>query len=125
MTRSSGLVIRDVGEPPLTVYRIVRSDNVEDPVFVNSLRSHYEVKAEPRNVEKRSAALHMGISVFMTREQAMQTANKWPAIGGFVVQLELSGGHGFNVADTGGAGHLTLWADPVKLARVAGDISSV
>lgn len=114
-----------MGDSPLTVYRIVRSDNVEDPVFVNSLRSHYEMKAEPRYIEKRAASIHMGLSVFMTRAQAAETAKKWPAIGTFVAQLELTAGHGFNFADTAGPGHLTLWADPVKLARVAGDITSV
>jgi hypothetical protein len=125
MAVSPGLVIHDVGESPVTVYRIVRSENVEDPVFVNSLRSHYEMKAEPRHVEKRAASLHMGLSVFLTLERAIETARKWPAIGSFVARLDLSAGHGFNFADTGAPGHLTLWADPVKLARIAGDITSV
>ncbi len=107
------------------VYRIVRSYNVEDPVFINSLRSHYEMQAQPRNIEKRAASIHMGLSVYTTLEQAAETARKWPVIGSFVAQLELSAGHGFNFADTGPPGHLTLWADPVKLARTAGDISSV
>lgn len=125
MTPDPGLVIHDVGATPLTVYRIVRSYNVEDPVFVDSLRSHFEMKAEPRYIEKRAASIHMGLSVFMTREQAAATARKWPAIGTFVAHLELTAGHGFNFADTAGPGHLTLWADPVKLARVAGEITSV
>jgi hypothetical protein len=27
----------------LTVYRVVRSDNPDDPVFLNSMKSHYEL----------------------------------------------------------------------------------
>src|ERR1700683_3805423 len=80
MAGSPGLVIHDAGESPVTVYRVVRSENLEDPVFVNSLRSHSEMKAEPRHVEKRAASLHMGLSVFLMREQATETARKWPAI---------------------------------------------
>jgi hypothetical protein len=119
------LAISEIGSGGLEVFRVVRTDNPEDPVLLNSLRSHFALEMPPRRIERRSAALHMGISVYLSRDRAAETARRFPAIGGFVAALRLTMGHGFNVAHTGPPGHLTLWGDPVKLARVAGDISSV
>ena len=119
------LAISTIGPNGLDVFRVVRSDNPEDPVFVNSLRSHYELERPPRRIEGRSAALHMGLSVFVSRERAAETAKRFPAIGGFVARLQLTAGHGFDFAFTGPPGHLTLWADPVKLAPTAVDITTV
>jgi hypothetical protein len=67
----------------------------------------------------------MGISVYLTPEQAMHTARAWPKLGEFVARLSLSEGHGFNYASTGHRGHLTLWADPVKLRVATDDIVAV
>jgi hypothetical protein len=52
------------------VYRIVRSGEPEDPVFVNSLQSNYELGAEPRHVERTSTAIHMGISAYLSKRAA-------------------------------------------------------
>jgi hypothetical protein len=43
----------------LDMFRIVRSRNTEDPVFLNSLRSHYALSEEPRKVEREWAVLHL------------------------------------------------------------------
>jgi hypothetical protein len=106
----------------LSVFRIVRSEYSDDPVFLNSLRSHYELGEEPRKVERRSAALHMGISVYLDRGDAVGTAQRWPKLGDYTARLDLEAGKGFNYAQTG---HLALWADPIKLSSVLVDIESV
>lgn len=83
-------------DPPLDVHRIVRSfhADVDDPVFVNSFRSHYELGGEPRGVERSSTAIHMGISVYLSLDAAVQTALKWSKIGEYVAHVELTSGQG-------------------------------
>jgi hypothetical protein len=66
----------------LAVFRIVRSEYADDPVFLNSLRSNYELGDEPRKVERQSTAIHMGISVHLDRADAVGTAQRWPKLGG-------------------------------------------
>jgi hypothetical protein len=123
--RSRVSVLEIAPGPGIEVFRIVRSGNTEDPVFLNSLRSHYELSKEPRKVERRWTIMHMGISVYWTSERATETALTWPKLGCYIACLELSPDMGFNYAHTGHAGHLTLWADPVKLRDVATDIEIV
>ena len=108
-----------------SVFRIVRSEYPDDPVFLNSLRSHYELSEPPRKVERESTVIHMGISVHLTREDAAGTAQRWPKLGDHTARLDLRGGMGFNYAHTAMPGHLTLWADPVKLRSVLVDIEPV
>lgn len=109
----------------LSVFRIVRSDNLDDPVFLNSLRSHYELSEEPRRVERESTAIHMGISTYMERGDAVGTAQRFTKLGDYTARLELRPGMGFNYALTGLPGHVTLWADPIKLRGVVVDIVPV
>jgi hypothetical protein len=106
----------------IEVFRIVRSHDFDDPGFLDSLRSHYELSREPRKVERRWTVIHMGISVYTTQEQAIATARMWPKLGDYVTRIELEAGLGFNLARTGHKGHLTLWAEPVKLRDAAADI---
>jgi hypothetical protein len=107
------------------VFRIVRSDSTDDPVFLNSLRSHYELSEEPRKVERRSTVIHMGISVYVNSNDAVRTARRWPRLGDYVAHLELRSDMGFNFAHTGQPGHLTIWGEPVKLRDAAVDIETV
>jgi hypothetical protein len=86
---------------PLEVFRIVRSDETEDPVLVNSFKSHYELSDEPRGVERKSAVIHMGISMYSEEHVARGTAQKFDKLGGFVARLQLGVGRGFNFAHTG------------------------
>jgi hypothetical protein len=109
----------------ISVFRIVRSGYRDDPVFLNSLRSNYEMGDEPRKVERESTAVHMGISVHLDRSDAVGTAKRWPKLGDYTARLDLTAGRGFNYAPTGPPGHLTLWADPVKLQDVLVDIEPV
>ncbi len=92
----------------LTVFRIVRSRIENDPVLINSFKSHYEMRKPPRKVEHDSAVLHMGISVFTTRATAAGVANRFPILGEYTARLDLQYGHGLNYAATGPNGHLAL-----------------
>ncbi len=108
-----------------TVYRIVRGADRSAPAVLDSLRSHYERGAPPRGYERRLAVIHMGLSVFSTREAAGAMALKWPAIGMFVAELELEPGNGFCIARTGQPGHRTLWGRPLQLLGSIADILHV
>lgn len=110
------------GADPLRVFRIVRSDHADDPVLLNSLRSHYELSEPPRRVERSSTVIHMGISTYISFERARDTSRRWPRIGEYVAELALEHGFGFNYAHTGHVGHLTVWGDPVKLLATVVDI---
>jgi hypothetical protein len=110
---------------PVEVFRIVRSDDPEDPVFLNSLRSHYEMSEPPRRVERSSTAIHMGISVYLEAHMAHSTGRRFERLGGYVAQLSLAHGYGFNFAHTGHPLHLTVWADPVKLLAAVADIEPI
>jgi hypothetical protein len=99
----------------LQVFRIVRSEVEDDPALENSFRSHYELAWKPRGPERSSAVLHMGISVHVNSADAEGTARRFRKIGGYVAQLVLRPGNGFNYAHTAQPGHLTVWGDPLKL----------
>jgi hypothetical protein len=109
----------------VTVFRIVRSDNRDDPVLLNSFRSNYELGDEPRKVERSSAVIHMGISSYVDEGVARGTAQRWPKLGDFVAEVRLRPDQGFNFAHTGHPLHLTVWGDPVKLKDAVVDIQSV
>ena len=106
---------------PVTAFRIVRSDLVDDPVFLNSLRSHYELGEEPRRVERSSTVIHMGISAYLDEATAHGTAERFPKLGDFVAEIRLRPTNGFNFAHTGHPRHLTVWGDPVKLQEAVVD----
>jgi hypothetical protein len=129
MSRTAGpgriTVVTLYPDQTLDVFRIVRSNSVEDPAFVNSLRSNYELTEPPRRVEREFTVIHMGISVYTDGDSAYGTARAWPKLGDFVARLRLVHGPGFNFAHTGHRQHLTLWADPVKLSQTVVDISPV
>lgn len=109
----------------ITVWRIVRSDNPDDPVFLNSLRSHYELGDDPRGVERSSAIIYMGISAYVDEAAAHGTAQKWDKLGDFIAEIRLRAGNGFNFAHTGQPLHLTIWGHPVKLQDAVVDIQPV
>ena len=109
---------------PITVYWIVRSDNLDDPVFLSSLRSNYALNNPPRNIERSSTVIHMGISAYMEEGMAHETAQRWEKLGDYVAEIRLTSGHGFNFAHTGHRSHLTIWADPVKLREAVVGVGS-
>lgn len=109
----------------IVAYRIVRSELSGDPALIDSFRSHYELGQEPRKVERRSTVIHMGISTYLNEEVARGIAQRFPRLGGFVAQLVLRSGNGFNYAHTGHPLHLTVWGDPIKLINAVVDIARV
>lgn len=91
-------------------------------MLLNSFRSHYELSAEPRGIERRWTVIHMGVSAYLEEGVAQGTAQRFPKLGDFVAQLVLEPGNGINYAHTGHPLHLTLWADPIKLNDAVTDI---
>jgi hypothetical protein len=125
-TGSAQIVVQEIDvDHELTVFRIVRSEHREDPVFLNSLRSNYEMGDEPRKVERSSSVIHMGISTYSAESVAIGTAQKWDKLGDYIAQLRLPHGLGINFARTGHPLHLTIWGDPVKLRDVVVGIQPV
>jgi hypothetical protein len=51
-----------VVEEPLRLYRVTVERSSAQ--FVESLRSHYELRRPPRGPENRAAAIHMALSMF-------------------------------------------------------------
>jgi hypothetical protein len=120
------LIVHEVDpDGEIRIFRIVRSDHLDDPVFLNSLRSHYELEERPRRSERSWTVIHMGISAYLRTEPARATAERFPNIGDFIAEIVLTAGHGFNFAQTGHPLHLTIWADPVKLQAAVVDIRPI
>jgi hypothetical protein len=88
-----------------TLYRVMRAGQPRAEDF----RSHRE---RPR---KRPVAagtpwlLLVGVSMFDTREGALQIARRRPA---WIAELQLTADQGIHVAATGSHGHRTVWGDP-------------
>ena len=111
----------------LTVFRIVRAADPEAPEFVDSFRSHAELGLPPR---RRSPAeeyplIHEGISVFESREAAIETARRFSRIGSYVAELRVTRQSGVRYLRWGARGHLTLWGEALKLAETAVDTMPV
>lgn len=118
------LSVVDVSEQ-FPAFRVVKSDDINKADFLDSLRSHYELDREPRGIEQRRAVIHMGISMFKSRESAAAMSRKWPKLGRFVAKVELRACQGFNLAETGPVGHLTIWGRPPQLAQAIAEIYPV
>jgi hypothetical protein len=106
----------------IEVFRVVRTDSVDDPVLLNCFRSNYELGEEPRKVERTATVIHMGLSTYLDPGIARGTAQRWSALGDYVARVVLRHGLGFNIAQTGHPQHLTIWGDPVKLCEAVADI---
>lgn len=121
------LVVHEIenGGDELELFRIVRGDQAEQPAFLDSFRSHYELGLPPRGTERRAAVIHMGLSTYRAVSQARGTATRFPAIGSHLARLRLTAGHGLNFADTGHPGHVTLWGDPVVLVDSVVEVEPV
>jgi hypothetical protein len=119
------LVIQEIADESVTrlLFRIVKSDNRDDPLFDQSFRSHYELGLPPRRAEGRSTVVHMGLSMYDSIHQAIATARLWRQIGEWVATVRLGPGHGFNLARIGPAHHWTVWGRPEALkAAVVGTV---
>jgi hypothetical protein len=70
-------------------------------------------RAGARYQRARPWLLLVGVSLFDTREGALQIARRRPA---WVAELRLVAGRGIHMAITGSYGHRTVWGDPDVLA---------
>jgi hypothetical protein len=113
------------GGTVLQVFRVVKTDDRDDPAFIESFMSHYELGRPPRRLEIGFTVIYMGVSCWRSRNGAVGLAQAFPKIGAHVARLELRQGNGFNVAATSGQDHLTVWGDPVKLAGAVADVTPV
>jgi hypothetical protein len=87
------------------LYRVVRADRLRAEDF----RSHRE---QPRRRPVAAGTpwlLSVGVSMFDTREGALQIARRRPA---WVAELRMVAGQGIHLAVTGSHGHRTVWGDP-------------
>jgi hypothetical protein len=69
--------------------------------------------------------IYEGVSVYESRQAAVETARRWPQIGGYVAELRLTSETGVLYLRWGPVGHLTLWADALTLTRTVVDTMPV
>lgn len=120
------IVVNEItGTAVLRIYRITKTDKRDDPAFVGSFKSHYELGQPPRRAETGWTIIYMGVSSYETKNRAVGTAEAFPVIGNYVAEVVLTAGNGFNYANTGPPGHLTVWGDPFKLAAAVADVVPV
>jgi hypothetical protein len=121
------LVVEQVPPSGLRVYRIVTTADRESGGWLRSFESSYErgVAPRPASPEEAFRAIYMGISVFERCGQAMAVARRFPRIGSYVAQLDLSADEGFSFARWGPKGHLTVWGAPAKLASAVVKVDRV
>jgi hypothetical protein len=92
-----------------TLYRVVRTSQPR----VEDFRCHRE---QPRRRPLPAFSpwlLVVGVSMFETREGALQIARRRPA---WIAEVRLPAGQGIHVAATGSLGHRTVWAESDALA---------
>lgn len=70
---------------PFTPFRVVSSN----PPTVSDFESNHAKGRQPRGIERQDAAVHRGISVFLNREDAIAAAQAFPALGGYLAELEI------------------------------------
>ena len=109
------------------VYRIVPTDDRDDPAFVDAFRSHRELGLPPRrhSPEATTPRIHEGISVFESKQIASEVELALRArgntLGDFVAEVRLVSGQGFTLARWGSRGHLTIFGDAVTLSQAVTD----
>jgi hypothetical protein len=120
-TADLDLLARHVAQP-VDLFRIVKGSTRGAAGVLDSLRSNYERDAPPSGVERESALIHLGLSMFITFDAAADRATRWPALGAHIARVRLEPGHGFHVAETGARVHRTVWGRPVQLLACVADI---
>jgi hypothetical protein len=109
----------------LVAYRIVRTDDRESEDFVRSFLSHEALGLPPRGPEQTHPLIHQGISMYETLKAAVETARRYPAIGAFVAEVRLTHSDEVKYLCWGPPGHLTIWAEPLKVAQAVADTIAV
>jgi hypothetical protein len=96
-------------------YRIVKTD---PPMLLDFTSNQAQGKQPPRDPQKQR--LWDGISVYEAEEQARATARRFPALGSYIVAVEIpAGSPGHFERTLKSAGHYMLWGGAdYLLARV-------
>jgi len=112
----------------LTVYRIVKTDDQDDPALINAFCSRAELGLPPRRYTPEAAnpRINEGVSAYTTFEAAAETARtsreRGRDLGGFVASVRLMSGQEFKYALWGATGHLTIFGAAVTLCQAVTDI---
>lgn len=110
------------------VYRIVRVPSTEDEHLVRDFTSRRDLGLPPRGFMGEDEELAAGLSAYLTADAARGTARAARRggrdLGGFIAELRLAG-EGFEIAEHGANGHLTVWGDPLMLSSHVVDIVTI
>lgn len=120
-------------EQTLTVYRLVHTDERTPEALAPSFRSRKEQGKDPLGREVSHPEVWEGCSAFKTLEGARDLWKRISArqsrrggdvaLGDHVAEVRLEGGHGFSFEDLRSVtGHVTIWGEPLELARHVTDI---
>lgn len=114
-------IIVDAVHEPVTLYRGCHGSGVAD--LVAAMRSNYEAGRAMRPAERRAIVMHMAVSMFEDGERLRRFVQHRPeSLGTHVAQVELCPGLGICRADTGSAGHWSIWGLPDRLADCVVDV---
>lgn len=77
--------------------------------------SNFQACRSPHPADRHATLLYMGVSMFDRPEPITRLARVFPErIGTHLVRVDLAPGQGFCVADTGQAGHWSVWGVPTR-----------
>ncbi len=92
----------------------------------DAMRSNYEAGRSPHPTALRATVLHMAVSMFEADEVLLRLARRRPdRVGTHLARLELQPDRGICIADTGSAGHWSVWGIPDQLAACVVDVELV
>jgi len=118
----------------LEVYRLVRVADVRDAGLLEDMKSNAAKARFPRGREVRQPTIHEGLSVYRSRQGAINRRrlvaerlerlgrDEPVLIGDYVARLQLEGPDvGYEDRDEAD-GHMTIWGEPFRLAGAVADI---
>jgi hypothetical protein len=112
----------------MTVFRIVKTADRNSSAFVACFRSRKEQGRPPQRgtPQETHPAIYVGITCWDTAERAIATELQLRkadrGVGDFVAAVRLDQVAGATYYFWGPPGHLTVWADAIKLAEATVDI---
>lgn len=124
MARLDSSIRVDVLQRPLVVYRGCHGSDAG--AVRDAMRSNYETGRSPHPADLRATVLHMAVSMFEADDVLLRLARRRPdRVGTHVARLELQPERGICLADTGSAGHWSVWGIPEQLAECVVDVEPV
>jgi hypothetical protein len=114
------IVVHGVAQP-VTLYRGCHGGEPED--LLAAMRSNYASGRRPHPADLRAAVLVMAVSMFEDAAFVRRVARARPeSVGTHVAEVELRPGRGLCRADTGSAGHWSIWGVPERLVDCIVDV---